>query len=46
MKKSYTRKGRGKEKAGGYEHVRLVIVVERAERLKESLSTVSPPSRV
>lgn len=36
-------KGKGKETAGEYEHVRLVIVVERAERLKESLPELLVP---
>ena len=43
MQKNYTGKGKGKEKAGGYEHVRFVIVVERAERLKESLPELLVP---
>ncbi|KIM43778.1 hypothetical protein M413DRAFT_443679 [Hebeloma cylindrosporum] len=42
--KNHKGKGKGKERAGGgYEHVRLVIVVERAERLKESLPELLVP---
>jgi len=41
--KNHTGKGKGKERVGGYEYVRFVIVVERAERLKESLPELLVP---
>ncbi|KDR79270.1 hypothetical protein GALMADRAFT_243190 [Galerina marginata CBS 339.88] len=40
---SSTSKGKGKQKEGGHENVRLVIVVERVERLKDSLPELLVP---
>ncbi|KAF8154503.1 origin recognition complex subunit 5 C-terminus-domain-containing protein [Crassisporium funariophilum] len=38
-----TDKGKGKQREGGHDNVRLVIVVERAERLKETMPELLVP---